>query len=84
VLAPVLIEGGRAVEEHQLTFTNHCRNSVWLGPAFLLAALHATVLDHGSLPMPTLARSIAAGWTGLADPVDADVVIVGAGAVRHH
>jgi len=33
----------------------------------LLAAFHATVLDHGSLPMPALARSIAAGWTGLAD-----------------
>jgi hypothetical protein len=50
----------------------------------LLAAFHATVLDHGSLPMPTLARSIAADWTGLADPVDADVVVAGAGAVRHH
>ena len=32
-----------------------------LGPAFSLAAFHAAVLDHGSLPMPTLARSIA-GW----------------------
>jgi len=32
-----------------------------LGPAFSLPAFHAAVLDHGSLPMPTLARSIA-GW----------------------
>ena len=32
-----------------------------LGPAFTLPAFHAAVLDHGSLPMPTLARSIA-GW----------------------
>jgi uncharacterized protein (DUF885 family) len=31
-----------------------------LGPAFSLPAFHAAVLDHGSLPMPTLARSIAA------------------------
>ena len=30
-----------------------------LGPAFLLPAFHAAVLDHGSLPMPALARSIA-------------------------
>jgi len=30
-----------------------------LGPAFSLAGFHAAVLDHGSLPMPTLARSIA-------------------------
>ena len=29
-----------------------------LGPAFSLAAFHGAVLDHGSLPMPTLARSI--------------------------
>jgi uncharacterized protein (DUF885 family) len=29
-----------------------------LGPAFSLADFHAAVLDHGSLPMPTLARSI--------------------------
>jgi uncharacterized protein (DUF885 family) len=29
-----------------------------LGPAFSLPAFHAAVLDHGSLPMPTLARSI--------------------------
>jgi len=27
----------------------------------LLAAFHAAVLDHGSLPMPALAWSIA-GW----------------------
>jgi uncharacterized protein (DUF885 family) len=32
-----------------------------LGPAFSLPAFHAAVLDHGSLPMPTLARSIE-GW----------------------
>ena len=32
-----------------------------LGPAFSLPAFHAAVLDHGSLPMPTLAHSIA-GW----------------------
>ena len=30
-----------------------------LGPAFSLPAFHAAVLDHGSLPMPVLARSIA-------------------------
>ena len=33
-----------------------------LGPAFSLPAFHAAVLDHGSLPMPTLNRSIA-DWT---------------------
>jgi uncharacterized protein (DUF885 family) len=32
-----------------------------LGPAFSLPAFHGAVLDHGSLPMPTLARSIS-GW----------------------
>ena len=32
-----------------------------LGPAFSLPAFHAAVLDHGSLPMPALARSIE-GW----------------------
>ena len=32
-----------------------------LGPGFSLPAFHAAVLDHGSLPMPTLARSIT-GW----------------------
>jgi uncharacterized protein (DUF885 family) len=31
-----------------------------LGPAFSLPAFHAAILDHGSLPMPTLARSIDA------------------------
>jgi uncharacterized protein (DUF885 family) len=31
-----------------------------LGPAFSLAGFHAAVLDHGSLPMPTLARAVAA------------------------
>jgi uncharacterized protein (DUF885 family) len=30
-----------------------------LGPAFSLPGFHAAVLDHGSLPMPTLARSVA-------------------------
>jgi uncharacterized protein (DUF885 family) len=30
-----------------------------LGPAFSLPGFHAAVLDHGSLPMPTLARSLA-------------------------
>jgi len=30
-----------------------------LGPAFSLPAFHGAVLDHGSLPVPTLARSIA-------------------------
>ncbi len=30
-----------------------------LGPAFSLPAFHAAILDHGSLPMPALARSIA-------------------------
>ena len=29
-----------------------------LGPAFSLPAFHGAVLDHGSLPLPTLARSI--------------------------
>jgi uncharacterized protein (DUF885 family) len=37
-----------------------------LGPAFSLPAFHAAVLDHGSLPMPTLARSIT-GWLDHAD-----------------
>ena len=32
-----------------------------LGPAFSLPDFHAAVLDHGSLPMPALARSIT-GW----------------------
>src|SRR6516225_8351184 len=39
-----------------------------LGPAFSLPAFHAAVLDHGSLPMPTLARSIA-GWLDQAGAV---------------
>ena len=38
-----------------------------LGPAFSLPAFHAAVLDHGSLPMPTLARSIT-GWLDRATP----------------
>jgi len=37
-----------------------------LGPAFSLPAFHGAVLDHGSLPMPTLARSIT-HWLGQAD-----------------
>jgi len=37
-----------------------------LGPAFSLPAFHAAVLDHGSLPMPTLARSIATWLDGQA------------------
>jgi uncharacterized protein (DUF885 family) len=32
-----------------------------LGPAFSLPDFHAAVLDHGSLPMPALTRSIT-GW----------------------
>jgi uncharacterized protein (DUF885 family) len=35
-----------------------------LGPAFSLAGFHAAVLDHGSLPMPTLARGIGAWLDG--------------------
>jgi uncharacterized protein (DUF885 family) len=31
-----------------------------LGPAFSLPAFHAAILDHGSLPMPALDRSITA------------------------
>jgi uncharacterized protein (DUF885 family) len=38
-----------------------------LGPAFELPAFHAAVLDHGSLPMPVLARSIE-DWLSLAAP----------------
>jgi uncharacterized protein (DUF885 family) len=38
-----------------------------LGSAFSLPAFHAAVLDHGSLPMPTLARSIGA-WLDQAAP----------------
>jgi uncharacterized protein (DUF885 family) len=41
-----------------------------LGAAFSLADFHAAVLDHGSLPMPTLARSIATWLDGQA-PVSA-------------
>jgi uncharacterized protein (DUF885 family) len=39
-----------------------------LGPAFSLPDFHAAVLDHGSLPMPTLARSIATWLDGQARP----------------
>jgi uncharacterized protein (DUF885 family) len=42
-----------------------------LGPAFSLSAFHAAVLDHGSLPMPTLARSIA-DWLDRMDPPPAE------------
>ena len=35
-----------------------------LGARFSLPAFHAAVLDHGSLPMPTLARSIATWLDG--------------------
>ncbi len=35
-----------------------------LGPAFSLPGFHSAVLDHGSLPMPTLARSIATWLDG--------------------
>jgi uncharacterized protein (DUF885 family) len=35
-----------------------------LGAGFSLPAFHAAVLDHGSLPMPTLGRSIAAWLDG--------------------
>jgi uncharacterized protein (DUF885 family) len=35
-----------------------------LGPAFSLPEFHAAVLDHGSLPMPTLRRSIHAWLDG--------------------
>jgi uncharacterized protein (DUF885 family) len=38
-----------------------------LGLAFELPAFHAAVLDHGSLPMPVLARSIE-DWLSLAAP----------------
>jgi len=39
-----------------------------LGPAFSLPAFHAAVLDHGSLPMPALGRSIANWLDGAAGP----------------
>jgi uncharacterized protein (DUF885 family) len=41
-----------------------------LGPAFSLPAFHAAVLDYGSLPMPTLARSITA-WLDREAPAEA-------------
>jgi uncharacterized protein (DUF885 family) len=41
-----------------------------LGPEFSLPAFHAAVLDHGSLPMPTLSRSIAAWLDGVAPSTD--------------
>jgi uncharacterized protein (DUF885 family) len=40
-----------------------------LGDAFSLPEFHAAVLDHGSLPMPTLARSIGA-WLDNQDRQD--------------
>jgi uncharacterized protein (DUF885 family) len=42
-----------------------------LGPAFSLPDFHAAVLDHGSLPMPTLARSIET-WLDVEAPSPAD------------
>jgi uncharacterized protein (DUF885 family) len=39
-----------------------------LGPAFSLPDFHAAVLDHGSLPMPALDRSIT-GWLDRGDGV---------------
>jgi uncharacterized protein (DUF885 family) len=42
-----------------------------LGPRFSLPAFHAAVLDHGSLPMPTLARSIGA-WLDAQTPAPAE------------
>jgi uncharacterized protein (DUF885 family) len=42
-----------------------------LGPAFSLPDFHAAVLDHGSLPLPTLARSITTWLDGRA-PAAAD------------
>ncbi len=41
-----------------------------LGPAFSLPDFHGAVLDHGSLPMPTLARSIE-GWLDQASGAEA-------------
>jgi uncharacterized protein (DUF885 family) len=38
-----------------------------LGPAFSLPAFHAAILDHGSLPMPVLHRSIG-GWLEAQSP----------------
>jgi uncharacterized protein (DUF885 family) len=38
-----------------------------LGANFSLPAFHAAVLDHGSLPMPTLARSIGTWLDGQAE-----------------
>ena len=38
-----------------------------LGPAFSLPGFHAAILDHGSLPMPVLARSID-GWLDQLSP----------------
>jgi uncharacterized protein (DUF885 family) len=39
-----------------------------LGPSFSLPGFHGAVLDHGSLPMPTLARSIGAWLDELHPP----------------
>jgi uncharacterized protein (DUF885 family) len=38
-----------------------------LGPAFSLPGFHAAILDHGSLAMPVLDRSIGA-WLDSQDP----------------
>jgi uncharacterized protein (DUF885 family) len=48
-----------------LRLREHARER--LGPAFSLPAFHSAVLDHGSLPMPTLARSIT-HWLDTARP----------------
>jgi uncharacterized protein (DUF885 family) len=42
-----------------------------LGPAFSLPAFHAAVLDQGSLPMPTLSRSIA-DWVDRTAPAPSE------------
>ena len=42
------------------------RHETAAGPGFSLPAFHAAVLDHGSLPMPALTRSI----TGRLDRAD--------------
>src|SRR5205085_769468 len=59
---PVFSEGwGLYAEQHAEEAGLYADARSRLGPAFSLPAFHGAVLDHGSLPMPTLARSIA-GW----------------------
>ena len=48
-----------------LRLREHAREQ--LGPAFSLPAFHAAILDHGSLPLPALDRSITA-WLATAGP----------------